>query len=106
MTLIAAFIVVPMLETIRPERFRVNYLPQTPEEWFFWRITLRMALVGFVIGVIVPTWYRAHRQPHDTDDRRRNLENRKRFQWEIQTIKRYRMRDSAALHVQRKAVTK
>jgi hypothetical protein len=88
--LIAAIIALPLLESLRPERFRIVYLPATPEEFFFWRITLRMALVGFVLGFFVPTWYRAHKSPYGAGDRRRNPHQRECFEQDLQSLRKKR----------------
>jgi hypothetical protein len=90
--LIAALIALPLLESLRPDRFRLVYLPTSPEELFFWRITLRMALLGFVVGFVVPTWYRAHRSPYGAGDRRMDPKKRERFKQELDALRRSRLR--------------
>jgi len=86
--LIAAYIALPLLEILRPDRFALVYWPTSVEELFFWRITLRMALVGFVLGFFVPTWYRAHKSPYGAGNRRMNPQKRERFARELETINR------------------
>ena len=90
--LIAAFIALPLLESLSPDRFSIVYLPATPEQFFFWRITLRMALVGFFLGFVVPTWYRAHKSPYGAGDRRRNPRQRECFEQDLQSLRKKRVR--------------
>lgn len=87
MILITAFIALPLLEILRPDRFQIVYLPSTASEFFFWRITLRMALAGFVLGFFVPTWYRAHKSPYGEANRRKNSKQRQRFEEDLKKIR-------------------
>ncbi|MBW3225390.1 hypothetical protein [Marinobacter adhaerens] len=90
--LIAAIIVLPLLESLQPDRNRIVYLPATTEEFLFWRITLRMALLGFVLGFFVPTWYRAHKSPYGEGDRRQNPRQRECFEQDLLRLKKKRAR--------------
>ena len=86
--LVAAIVALPLLESLHPEKFKIVYLPGSPNEWFFWRVTLRMAFIGAALGFVVPSWYRAHKNPYGEGNRRKNMHNRKRFEQELMTIKR------------------
>jgi hypothetical protein len=57
-----------------------------------------MALIGFVLGFVVPTWYRAHKSPYGVGDRRMDPQKRERFTQELQTIRRSNIRSSSKSH--------
>lgn len=97
--LIAALITLPLLESLRPDNIKIVYrLPTTPEEVYFWRTTLRIALLGFVLGFFVPTWSRAHKSPYGEDDRRRNIHQRECFEQDLQSLRKKRVRRRNGTH--------
>lgn len=78
MLLITAFIVIPLLEPLRPNRI---------EGSAYWMIIIRMTIVSFILGFVVPTWYRAQKSMHDVDNRRNNPEKRERFKQQLDSIR-------------------
>jgi len=79
MWLVTTLAVVPLLEAIRPERFL---------ESGSWMIPARIALVSFILGFVVPTWYRAQKSTFNGQDRRRNLFKREQFDRDLMSIRR------------------
>ncbi|RDH80703.1 MAG: hypothetical protein DIZ80_16890 [endosymbiont of Galathealinum brachiosum] len=77
--LIAAFIVIPLLEPLRPDPI---------EGATFWAIVTRMGIVTFILGFIVPTWYRAQKSRYSEENRRNNPDRRERFEQTLNTIRR------------------
>ena len=75
--IIMAVFVIPELESLNPNRY---------EGSAYWKTLMRIVLVSFVLGFIVPTWYRAQNNPHSTD-RRRDSKERKRFKEELESIR-------------------
>lgn len=74
--LITAFFVVPSLELLRS---------QAIDGAAFGAIVMRIGVVSFILGFIVPTWYRA--QKGKEENRRRNPEMRDRFEQTVKSIK-------------------
>lgn len=77
--LITAFIVIPLLEPLRP---------QPIEGATFWAIVIRIGVVSFILGFIVPTWYRAQKSRYNEENRRNNPGRRARFDQTLNTIRR------------------
>ena len=53
-----------------------------------WMRAVRIAFVSFILGFVVPTWYRAQKAGFSGHDRRKNFSNRKRFESDLATIRR------------------
>ena len=49
---------------------------------------MRMGTVSFILGFIVPTWYRAQNSRYYQDNRRNNPDRLERFEQTLSTIKR------------------
>lgn len=79
MLCIAAFIVIPLLEPLRPNH--------PIEGMSYWMILGRMTVVSFILGFVVPTWYRAQKNTYDGRNRRGNLAKRERFSKEMDLIR-------------------
>jgi len=79
MFIVTVVFVTPLLESIRPDRF---------SESGSWMIAIRIAMVAFILGFIVPTWYRAQKADYSGRDRRTNLSNRERFKNDLASIRR------------------
>ena len=52
----------------------------------YYSIIIRISIIAFVLGFVVPTWYRAHNRI-DKDERRENHEARERFNEELHNKK-------------------
>lgn len=78
MLLITAFIVIPLLEPLRPNPI---------EGGAYWMILIRMTMVSFILGFVVPTWYRAQKSMNDGKNRRNNPEKRERFNQKLDSIR-------------------
>ncbi len=82
MLVITIVIVIPELDSLRPSGFEVRTN---------WAMPLRITLVAFVLGFIVPTWYRAQNQLFKIN-RRKDFNERERFKHELE-LKRHGMRE-------------
>ena len=76
MLIITVAIVVPGLETLRDTNI---------EKGVYWMMLLRITLVSFVLGFIVPTWYRAHHLQLSVN-RRKDYKERMRFERELDSL--------------------
>lgn len=79
MWLVTMLIVLPLLGSIRPEQFANGGS---------WMIAARIAVISFILGFVVPTWYRAQKSAFSGRDRRRNFSNRERFDHDLKSVRR------------------
>lgn len=82
MFLITFFVAMPLLETLRP--------PIAGSDMKL-SVTTRMTLVTFILGFVVPTWYRSQKSRVANVDRRHQPGKRERFQREIAAIRQGRI---------------
>lgn len=71
--LITILLVIPQLQTLRDN---------TIENINYFKIVIRISLMAFVLGFIVPTWYRAQNRSVKVE-RRKDLKERERFTEEL-----------------------
>ena len=76
MFIIVVALVKPELDAIRNS---------TSEGWDYWGMPIRISLISFVLGFIVPTWYHAHNQPFIIN-RRKDPKERDRFNQTLSSI--------------------
>jgi len=78
MFLIAAFVAMPLLKSL---------LPDLASNDMQVMVVRRITLVAFILGFVVPTWYRAHKVRSAASDRRTDPDERKRFQEDLNAIR-------------------
>ena len=78
MSLVTLVIVLPLLESLRPGRFTGGGS---------WMMLTQITTVAFILGFVVPTWYRAQKNTFTGRDRRRNFSKRERFKQKLISIR-------------------
>ncbi len=77
MLMITVALVIPEQEMLRGNSL---------EYWAYWKMLLRITVMSFVLGFIVPTWYRAQNNINNKVDRRRDPKERERFKQELDLL--------------------
>jgi hypothetical protein len=78
MFLISFFVAMPLLESLRPLIAGSDMKLS---------VAIRMTLVAFILGFVVPTWYRSQKSRVAKVNRRHHLGKRERFQRELAAIR-------------------